>query len=87
MYVPNYFSFSECLPKKCGRVVFDNVVTESEAHSLLRLAKKGIEKGGSSGGASILDLHSGALSKEDKFVDLYKTHPDLFKKKDFEVYK
>jgi hypothetical protein len=34
-----------------------------ESHRLLSIAKKGLVKGGSNGGASILDLHSGALSK------------------------
>lgn len=67
--------------------MFDNVATEKESHELLTLAKKGLSKGGSDGGASILDLHSGALSKGAAFVDVYKTHPDLFAKDDFETYK
>ncbi len=75
-----------CLPKKCGRFVTDDVVTEDEAHELLELAKKGLSKGGSSGGASILDLHSGALSHGEQFVNLYKVHPELFRRQDFEVY-
>ena len=82
------FSFlSACLPAKCGRMVTDTVVTEREGHALLALAKKGLEKGGSDGGASILDLHSGALSKGQNFVNVYKSHPDIFRKSDFEVYK
>ena len=52
-----------CVPTKCGRAVLDNVVNTQEADALLALAKKGFAKGGGSGGASILDLHSGALSK------------------------
>ena len=43
--------------------MLDNVVNTQEADALLALAKKGFAKGGGSGGASILDLHSGALSK------------------------
>ena len=52
-----------CVPTKCGRAVLDNVVSEKESDQLLALAKKGFAKGGGSGGASILDLHSGAISK------------------------
>jgi len=76
-----------CLPAKCGRFIIDELVTVPEAHKLLNLAKKGLAKGGGNGGASILDLHSGALSHGDKFVNLYKTHPDLFTQKDFEIYR
>lgn len=41
----------------------DGLVTDEETDVLLALAKKGLSRGGGSGGASILDLHSGALSK------------------------
>ena len=58
-----FISFEGCAPTKCGRAVMDNVVSSEESDHLLRLAKKGFAKGGGSGGASILDLHSGALSK------------------------
>ena len=53
---------------------------------MLNLAKKGLAKGGSNGGASIIDLHSGALSSGPQFVNVYKTYPDLFKAGDFDVY-
>lgn len=36
------------------------------------MAESGFQFGGSSGGASILDLHSGALSKGKEFVNVYK---------------
>ena len=58
-----FFSLTGCAPTKCGRAVLDNVVSAQESDKLLELAKKGFVKGGGSGGASILDLHSGALSK------------------------
>ena len=76
-----------CLPSKCGRVVFDGLVKDEEVHGLISLAKKGLAKGGSSGGASILDLHSGALSKGEQFVNIYALYPDLFAEGDFEVYR
>ena len=54
---------------------------------MISLAKKGLSKGGSSGGASILDLHSGALSKGEQFVNIYALYPDLFAEADFEAYR
>ena len=58
-----FFTLTGCAPTKCGRAVLDNVVTVQESDKLLSLAKKGFAKAGGSGGASILDLHSGAISK------------------------
>lgn len=63
---------SGCVPNKCGRFVTDSLVNESEAVALLELAQAGFRYGGSSGGASILDLHSGALSQGESFVNIYK---------------
>jgi hypothetical protein len=76
-----------CLPNRCGRVVLDGLVSEVEVAGLLSLAKKGLAKGGSSGGASILDLHSGALSQGEKFIDVYAKYPDLYVESDFAVYR
>ena len=87
MLIRNYFFFSECLPAKCGRAVIDGLVSDNQAHALLKLAKKGLAKGGSNGGASIIDLHSGALSSGEHFVNLFKTYPDLFQPEDFSVYR
>ncbi|XP_038066130.1 2-oxoglutarate and iron-dependent oxygenase domain-containing protein 3-like isoform X2 [Patiria miniata] len=64
--------FKGCAPTQCGRVVMDGLISKSEARHLLELAKNGISLGGSNGGASILDLHSGALSKGDSFINIYK---------------
>ncbi|KAK3712194.1 hypothetical protein QZH41_006453 [Actinostola sp. cb2023] len=84
--------FKDCSPKKCGRVVMDDVVTLEEAVHLVKLAKKGMKYGKSSGGPTILDLHTGALTYEDKFVNIYKIaeklgKDGLFKKEDFEIYR
>ncbi len=38
----------------------------------LRIAEHGLSFGGGHGGASILELQSGALSFGDKFVNVYK---------------
>uniref|UniRef100_A0A8D8H8Z5 2-oxoglutarate and iron-dependent oxygenase domain-containing protein 3 n=1 Tax=Culex pipiens TaxID=7175 RepID=A0A8D8H8Z5_CULPI len=64
--------YSGCIPAHCGRFVSDKIVGGAEVDILLNLAKQGFRFGGSSGGASILDLHSGALSKESQFVNIYK---------------
>ena len=76
----------DCSPHRCGRVVNDGLINNQEAHALLKLAKKGLAKGGSNGGASIVDLHSGALSTGKNFVNVYKTYPELYEPEDFLVY-
>lgn len=76
-----------CIPNKCGRFIVDDLVSVDESHKMLSLAKKGLSKGGGAGGASILDLHSGALSHGEQFINLYKTHPNLFTVKDFQLYR
>uniref|UniRef100_A0A0A9ZAU2 Uncharacterized protein n=1 Tax=Lygus hesperus TaxID=30085 RepID=A0A0A9ZAU2_LYGHE len=87
-YLDEVSEFKGCIPSSCGRVVMDHVVTTEEADLLLDLAKRGLSMGGGSGGASILDLHSGALSKGDVFVDLYSSFnvSELFTLEDFAVY-
>ncbi|XP_045214359.2 2-oxoglutarate and iron-dependent oxygenase domain-containing protein 3-like isoform X2 [Mercenaria mercenaria] len=81
--------FEECKPKSCARVVMDNLVSGDEALHMLSVAKKGLSYGGSTGGASILDLHSGALSMGEKFVNIYRVLPeeDGFKEEDFAIYR
>lgn len=82
-------NFPGCIPAKCGRYVSDKLVTASETDSLLRLAKRGFALGGSEGGASILDLHSGALSYGKKFVNIYSMDESkkIFKPSDLTIYK
>ncbi|XP_052663352.1 2-oxoglutarate and iron-dependent oxygenase domain-containing protein 3 isoform X3 [Harpia harpyja] len=63
--------FEGCTPRKCGRGVTDAVITREEAERIRRIAERGLSLGGSDGGASILDLHSGALSLGKHFVNLY----------------
>jgi len=80
--------FPKCVPNKCGRIVTDQLVDPIEIDMLLDLVYKMFASGGSSGGASILDLHSGALSFEEKFVNVYNISK-LSKKmndKHFQVY-
>nr|CAD7428683.1 unnamed protein product [Timema monikensis] len=81
--------FPGCVPERCGRVVFDQLVSGSEADALLKIAQQGLALGGSEGGASILDLHSGALSQGKNFVNIYKLDQakGIFRKSDFIIYK
>lgn len=60
------------MPLKCGRFVSDKLASKDEVDALLGLAKAGLAFGGGNGGASILDLQTGALSKGDTFVNIYK---------------
>ncbi|KAK7134805.1 hypothetical protein R3I93_018043 [Phoxinus phoxinus] len=83
--------FPGCTPTKCGRAISDSVVTLEEAQKLRRLAERGLSLAGSDGGASILDLHSGALSMGKQFVNIYRYFKneisDVFTEEDFELYK
>nr|ACO15531.1 PKHD domain-containing transmembrane protein FLJ22222 homolog [Caligus clemensi] len=76
----------KCVPYKCGRAVMDNVVSSEIAYSLLQVAKKGFSLSESSGGASILDLHSGTISQGEHFVNLYAKHPDVFTPQEYALY-
>lgn len=83
--------FPGCTPQKCGRVVTDNVVTREESQLLRKLAERGLALAGSEGGASILDLHSGALSMGKQFVNIYRYFGDqigeVFTPEDFRLYR
>ncbi|CAG9862187.1 unnamed protein product [Phyllotreta striolata] len=69
-------NYKGCVPQKCGRFVSDKLVTSQEADILLKLAIRVMAQGGSSGGASIMDLHTGALSFNDKFINVYAHNGD-----------
>lgn len=80
-----------CTPQKCGRAVIDSIVTREEAQVLRRVAERGLALAGSEGGASILDLHSGALSMGMQFVNIYRYFGDqirdVFTQEDFQLYR
>lgn len=83
--------FEGCTPRKCGRGVTDVVISREEAERIRRVAEKGFSLGGSDGGASILDLHSGALSVGKHFVNLYRYFGDkiktIFSEEDLQLYR
>lgn len=82
-------TYPGCVPEKCGRIVTDKLVSATEVDTLLKLAKNGLELAGSDGGASILDLHSGALSKGQGFINVYKlpTAKKIFNSVDLAIYR
>lgn len=60
-----------CTPRQCARVLRDGFASEDEVASLRAVAERVMRYGGGSGGPTIFELHSGALSKGENFVDLY----------------
>jgi len=68
--------FTGCAIKQCGRFVVDGLFSDQEIESLLGIFQKGLQYGHSSGGASILDLHSGALSKGENFINIFSATAD-----------
>jgi len=88
-YLKEIDNYQECRPERCGRFVMDGIVTGEEASRLKSIAERGLAMGGSDGGASVLDLHSGALSYHDHFINIYKLPnvSEIFSKEDFKLYK
>jgi len=60
-----------CTPSQCGRIVIDDFATPEETAALLAIARRGMAMGGGAGGPTILDMASGALSRGDKFIDMW----------------
>lgn len=85
----NYLCLTVCVPEQCGRLVTDSLITHEEADKLLQLAINSLALGGSDGGVSIFDLHSGALSLGQNFVNFYKIpeSKNAFKPEDLVTYK
>lgn len=64
---------ARCTPQGdgCGWLVADGFASDAEVSALRAIADRGMDLGGGSGGPTILDLQSGALSLEDKFIDVW----------------
>lgn len=88
-YLKEITEFPKCVPTHCGRFVSDSLVDNMELTKLQEIAVEGFKLSQSSGGASILDLHSGAISQGDHFVNLYQMEKakGLFKKEHLLTYK
>lgn len=63
-----------CSPQHCARIVVREFLTTQQVSQLLTLVKKALIHGRSDGGASIFDFHSGAISKGDRFINVYSVH-------------
>ncbi|CAL4064549.1 unnamed protein product, partial [Meganyctiphanes norvegica] len=76
------------IAKKIGSSACTILFQRYDVSALLNIAERGLALGGSRGGASILDLHSGALSKDDAFINIYKVDGvnKVFTKEDFKIY-
>lgn len=87
-YTQEIQKFPQCIPKQCGRFVIDTLIDDAEVNVLLEMAKYGLSFGGSAGGASILDLHSGALSKGEEFISIFKVPAakSIYRPEAIEVY-
>jgi len=87
-YLDEINRFEGCALKQCGRFVVDDLFQEDQVKTLVKIFKKGLENGRSSGGASILDLHSGALSHGAKFINVFETPggQELWTKEEIAVY-
>jgi len=84
--------FKGCEPAKCGRYAVDRLVSEEEAQALINIAEKGMALGGGAGGATIMDLHTWAISKGSQFADLRKLAQsngakELFTYEDLKLYR
>ena len=66
--------YSSCSPTKCARIVVNEFLSVQQSSSLLKLVQKALSYGRSHGGASIFDVHSGTISKGNKFVNIYSLH-------------
>jgi len=62
---------ANCSPRQCGKVVLDDFASPEEIAALRAIAKRGMVMGGGSGGPTIMDMASGALSHKDQFVDMW----------------
>lgn len=62
---------ARCRPRVCGHVVVDSFASDEEVSELRAIASAGMSYGGGSGGPTVLDLHSGALSLGSQFVSIW----------------
>lgn len=72
-YKPSIVGCTPASKDKCGRLISDTLCSREEAARLQQFAQRIMTLGGGTGGPTILDLHSGALSKKDKFISVYAT--------------
>ncbi|XP_011270643.1 hypothetical protein CAOG_08965, partial [Capsaspora owczarzaki ATCC 30864] len=80
-----------CTPAKCARIITDELCSADEAIRLRSMASRVMALGGGGGAPTILDLHTGALSKGSRFVNVYASltaprRAQLFPRQDLALY-
>ncbi|EFN82412.1 2-oxoglutarate and iron-dependent oxygenase domain-containing protein 3 [Harpegnathos saltator] len=88
-YIAKLETYPGCISEKCGRFVTDKLVSATEVDVLLKLAKSALNLAGSDGGASTLDLYSGALCKGQEFTNVYELSKakEIFNSVDLAIYR
>eukprot|EP01083_Nonionella_stella_P201011 735598_1 len=68
-------------PNKCGRILIDNFITNNDINTLRNIVDIAYyhSQGGGTGGPSIFDLISGALSSGKQFIDGYRITESEYK--------
>ena len=74
----------------CGYMEVENFASAAEVAALRAISERGMALGGGAGGPTILDLHGGALSYKDKFIDVWSafnaSELPAFKRAEVQVY-
>eukprot|EP01006_Ploeotia_vitrea_P033164 TRINITY_DN65284_c0_g1_i2.p1 TRINITY_DN65284_c0_g1~~TRINITY_DN65284_c0_g1_i2.p1 ORF type:complete len:310 (-),score=25.51 TRINITY_DN65284_c0_g1_i2:111-1010(-) len=70
---PDTSKVPKCSPRTCGRRVVDGLFTSTEIEALKNLTDATMQYGGGSAGPTIYDVHSGALTKGNQFIDIYQS--------------
>eukprot|EP01083_Nonionella_stella_P159943 522343_1 len=89
--IANVFASKECdyasyrknnAPNKCGRILIDNFITQNDVIELVSILEIAYyhSHGGGTGGPTIFDLISGAVSSGNKFIDCYIAMEHEYKK-------
>jgi hypothetical protein len=61
-----------CRTASCARFVAPDFLSAEDSAALLELAERTMQLGGGAGPVTVLDLHKGALSLGEHFVDVYR---------------
>lgn len=64
---------------RCGRAIQDDFISSKDAEALRDMMRKAVQHGGGggSGGPTIFDLSTGAITYKDKFISLYAVFEEM----------
>ncbi|KAJ3107062.1 2-oxoglutarate and iron-dependent oxygenase domain-containing protein 3 [Phlyctochytrium planicorne] len=78
--------FEGCSPSKCGRFITDDFADSVTIETLIKISDKAMSFGKATGGPSIFDLASGAVTYEKRFLSVYKKLDEpLLSKEEWDV--